>query len=81
VVSAWPGLERGQEQGPRVHCVSSGVSFFPCGAGWPHSREASGPHDRNSVACDFSVWPGTRPGALEAFISVVQNMPATLPLS
>lgn len=81
LVSAWLGLGRGQEQGPKVHSVSSGVNSLPCGTGWPHSREASGPQDRCSVARDFSPWPGTRPGALQTFISVVQKTPATLLLS
>lgn len=81
LVSAQLGLVRGQEQGPRVHCVSSGVNSLPCGASWPYSREASGPQDQNSVACNFSPWPGTRPVELQASISMIQKMPATLPLS
>lgn len=64
---------RGQERG-----------FRPCWCQLPslwYSRKISGLRDHNSIACDFSLWPGTRPMALQIFISLVQKMSTTLFLS
>lgn len=76
-VSPWPGA--GEGTGARLQ--PAGVSSLHCGADLPHSRETSGPENQNSAGCNFRLWPGTRPMALQAFISLVQKMPATLSLS
>lgn len=44
----------------------AGVGSLLCGADLPYSRKTSGPQDHNSVACDFSLWAGTRPMALRS---------------